>query len=157
LQRLAALEVTVVTQPSFIYCSGDRYLKTVPDCQLEHLYPIASMLRSGLQAAAGSDFPVSDPNPLVGICAAVTRMTEGGARVRPQQKIGVFDAFRMYSLSAAAAGFEEGIKGSISPGKVADLILLGEDPFKIDPDCIKDIPVMMTILGGRVVWEKKGK
>jgi hypothetical protein len=157
LRRLAELEVTVVTQPSFIYDSGDRYLKSVPGSQLEHLYPIGSMLRSGLPAAASSDFPISDPNPLAGVCAAVTRMTESGGRVIPQQAIGVSDALRMHTLGAAAAGFEEGLKGSISPGKVADLVLLAEDPFKVDPAGIRDIQVLMTILGGQLVWGKPEK
>jgi len=153
IRRLAGLPITVVTHPSFIYYNGDRYLETVPDNQLEHLYPIGSMLRQGLPAAAASDFPISDPNPLVGICAAVTRMTEGGGRVLPQQVISVSSALRMHTLGAAAAGFEEGIKGSISPGKVADLVVLNEDPCAVAADCIKNIRVMMTVLAGKVVWE----
>jgi predicted amidohydrolase YtcJ len=64
----------------------------------------------------------------------------------------VEDAIRMYTLGAAAAGFEEGIKGSIAPGKLADLIMLSEDPCKAPASRIKDIRVMMTVLDGCVVW-----
>jgi predicted amidohydrolase YtcJ len=152
LRRLAGLRVIVVTQPSFIYHSGDRYLETVPSGQLEHIYALGSMIRNGLAAAAGSDFPVSDPNPLAGVCAAVSRLTEGGRRVLPHQGIPLSDALRMHTLGAAAAGFEERIKGSISPGKVADLVVLDQDPFAIDPDAIKDIQVTATILGGRTAF-----
>jgi predicted amidohydrolase YtcJ len=146
----------VVTQPSFIYYNGDRYLETVPAADLEHLYALASMIRSHLPVAASSDFPIADPNPLVGICAAVTRGTESGNRVLPEQRISVPDALRMHTLVAAMAAFEEGIKGSISPGKLADLVLLEENPLVVDPVRIKDIQVVMTILNGKIVWELPG-
>jgi predicted amidohydrolase YtcJ len=153
LRKLAGLGVTVVTQPAFIYYHGDRYLRTVPDDQLEYLYAIGSMLRNGLSIGFSSDFPISDPNPMVGICAAVTRMTQDNHRVLPREGVGIADALKMYTLGAATAAFEERIKGSISPGKVADLIMLSEDPFAVPPEGIKDIQVLMTVLGGRVVWE----
>jgi predicted amidohydrolase YtcJ len=153
-RKLSNLGITVVTQPSFIYYSGDRYLETVADDQRKALYPVGSLRRSGLPIGFGSDFPISDPNPLVGICAAVTRMTESGRTLLPRQKIAVSDAIGMYTLGSAAAAFEEESKGSIRPGKVADLVMLSEDPYKIEAAHIKDIQVLMTILDGKVVWEK---
>lgn len=151
-RRLGKLGIAVVTQPCFIYYSGDRYMRSVHQNELKNLYPIASMLKNGLLAGSSSDFPIADPNPLVGICAAVTRGAEGGGRILPRQGISALDALRMYTLGAAAANFEEGIKGSISPGKLADLVLLSEDPLKVDADRIKDIRVVMTVLGGQIVW-----
>jgi predicted amidohydrolase YtcJ len=153
IQKIARLGVMVVTQPSFIYYNGDRYLKTVPRDQLEMLYPIGSMLRSGVSVGFSSDFPISDPNPLVGICAAVTRRTEGGDRLFEDHGISLSKALDMYTMGAAAASFQEKIKGSISPGKVADIIMLDEDPFGVDAACLKDIRVRMTILNGRIVWK----
>ena len=150
LQRLARLGIAIVTQPSFIYYSGSRYLQTVPGDQIEFLYPIRSMLEHGLLLGAGSDFPIVDPNPFVGIHAAVTRLTEEGA-VFSQQQIGVLDAIRMYTFGAAAAGFQERIKGSLSPGKLADIVILSENPFEVDPDQLKNIQVVMTIIGGRII------
>ncbi len=154
--RLRDLGVAVVTQPSFIYYNGDRYLKTVPASQQQHLYPIGTMLRNDLLVGSSSDFPITDPNPLVGIYAAVTRMAEGGEAVLAREGIGRFDALRMYTVLAAAANFEEGIKGSVSPGKVADLVMLSEDPLMVCADSIKDIQVEMTILGGQVAWSRTG-
>lgn len=154
-KRMAGLGVTVVTQPSFLYFSGDRYLKTVPDSQKPYLYPIGSMLRSGLRAGFGSDFPIADANPLTGIYAAVTRMTEGRNSVLSEEAIPVSDALRLYTLDAAAAAFEETIKGSIAPGKLADLVLLEEDPRRIDARGIKDIRVRLTMLDGRIAWSKE--
>ncbi len=156
LRKLAGLGVTIVTQPSFIYYSGDRYLKTVPGDQIEDLYAIDSMLSEGLSVGLSSDFPISDPNPMVGVCAAVTRLSEENRSVQLQQRIGLADALKMYTLGAAEAGFEEKIKGSITPGKVADLIMLDEDPFSVPSDSVKDIQVLMTMIGGRIVWGNEG-
>jgi predicted amidohydrolase YtcJ len=152
-QKLATLGIIVVTQPSFIYYSGERYLSTVSAGQLEHLYPIGSMMNYGIQIGAGSDFPISYPNPMVGICAAVTRTAESGEQVLPGQGIGVFDALKMHTISAAAAGFDEHQRGSISPGKVADLVILDEDPYAVNASQIKDIQPVKTILNGNIVWE----
>jgi predicted amidohydrolase YtcJ len=152
LERIFTLGITVVTQPSFLYFSGDRYLKTVPERQQEHLYCIGSWFEGGLPVGFGSDFPIVEPNPLIGIQAAVTRMSAGGNPISPGQAIPVLDALRMYTLGAAAAGFEEGIKGSITPGKLADLILLDSDPCEMDAANIKDIRVILTMLDGRIAW-----
>jgi len=119
------------------------------------LYALGSMLGNGLSVGLSSDFPVADPNPLVGICAAVTRMTTTGSRIAPQQGISVESAINGYTLGAAAASFEDGIKGSITPGKLADLVILNKDPNSVPPESIKDIEVTMTILDGRIVWEKE--
>ncbi len=151
-RRLARLGIAVVTQPSFIYYSGDRYMKTVPADQLSNLYPIGSMLKNGLLVGAGSDFPIANANPFVGIHAAVTRMTESCECVMPEHKISLSDALNMYTSWAAAVNFEEGIKGSLSPGKMADLIVVSENPFEVDARKLKEIRVLLTMLGGRVVW-----
>jgi predicted amidohydrolase YtcJ len=153
LQKLASLGGVVVTQPAFLFYEGERYLKTVPADQLKYLYPIDSMLKNNLRVAFGSDLPIVDPNPMIGIGTAVTRRSENGSRL-PGQGIGLYDAIRMYTLDAAAANFEESLKGSISPGKLADFVLLSEDPFSVSADRVKDIRVVMTVVGGRIVWNE---
>ena len=144
----------VVTQPSFIYYSGDRYLRTVPAEELKHLYPIRTLLKSGVKVAASSDCPIAPANPLIGIYAATSRMTETGETVLSEEKITPEEALRMYGENAARATFDEGMKGSISPGKLADLVVLNGDPTKVPINEIKDIKVEMTILNGEIVWEK---
>jgi predicted amidohydrolase YtcJ len=153
IRKMAALGITVVTHPAFIFYHGDRYLAQVPGDQLPHLYAIRSFLRGGLMVGAGSDSPVVDPNPLVSIGAAVTRATQSGEKVSDQQSLSISEALMTHTLGAAAVGFEEGIKGSISPGKLADLVVLSEDPFAVDPGEIKNIQVQRTILNGKVAWE----
>jgi len=152
MRRIADLGITVVTQPSFLHFSGDRYLETVAEEQRVHLYAIGSMFRQGLRVGFSSDFPVSNPNPLIGIQAAVSRTTETGNIVLPEEQVSVSDALMAYTRGAAAANFEEEIKGSIAAGKLADMVLLNADPYAVSPDRIKGIGVAMTILGGRIVW-----
>jgi predicted amidohydrolase YtcJ len=153
-KRLAGLGIMVVTQPSFIYYSGDRYLRTVPAEELKHLYPIGTLLKSGVKVAASSDCPIAPANPLIGIYAATSRMTETDEMLLSEEKITPEEALRMYGEYAARATFDEGMKGSISPGKLADLVVLKDDPMKVPIDEIKDIGVEMTILDGEIVWEK---
>lgn len=153
-KRLASLEAVVVTQPAFIYYSGDRYLKTVPDEQLKHLYPVASLIKAGLKVAAGSDCPVIPPNPLSGVYGAVFRTTEKGQSLLPQERISPLEALWMYTEGAAYAGFEEVIKGSIVPGKLADLVVLSGDPTEMAPEEMKGSEVKMTIVGGEIAWRR---
>ena len=153
LERLKKLQTVVVTQPSFLYYSGERYLATVPADQLRWLYRIKSLLNSGLIVAGSSDSPIVSDNPLVGIYAAVTRQAESEHQLLPEECISANQALAMYTTNAAYASFEEGIKGSITPGKLADVVLLSDDPTRTPPEQIKDIKVEMTIIGGKVVWE----
>jgi len=92
-------------------------------------------------------------NPLPGIYGAVTRKVEGGELFNPQESISVFDALKMYTTEGAYASFEENIKGSITPGKLADLAVLSENLLEITPEKLKDIKVILTILNGQIVWE----
>lgn len=153
-KRLASLGILVVTQPSFIYYSGERYLRTVPSDQLKCLYPIATLMRSGVTVAGSSDCPIAPPNPLMGIYAATSRIAHSGERILPQERITPEEALRMYGENAARTTFEEMLKGSISPGKLADLVVLNGDPTKIPIDEINGIKVEMTIIDGEVAWDK---
>ena len=154
-KKMASLGIMVVTQPSFIYYSGGRYLQTVPPEELKHLYPIRTLLKSGVKVAASSDCPISPANPLIGVYAATSRMTETGETVLPEEKVTVEEALRMYGETAARATFEEEMKGSITPDKLADLVVLNGDPTKVPFNEIKEIKVEMTILNGEVAWERR--
>lgn len=155
-RRLASVGVMVVTQPSFIYYSGDRYLETLPAAQLNHLYPIATLLEDGVHVAGSSDCPIAPPNPLIGIYAAISRMSESGKAILAKESIMPLNALRMYTDYAARTTFEEKIKGSITPGKLADLVVLSGDPTQLPFKDTKNIQVEMTVLNGEVVWDKMG-
>ncbi|MDP2917064.1 MAG: amidohydrolase [Dehalococcoidia bacterium] len=153
-KRLSKLKAVVASQPPFVFYSGERYLAQVPADEQKWLYPFKSLLDSGVIVAASSDSPIVPDNPLTGIFAAVTRQAETGQKVAAHEAVSVHQALAMYTTSAAHASFEEGIKGSIAPGKLADLVVLSADPTNLPPEQIKDIKVEMTILGGEVVWER---
>jgi predicted amidohydrolase YtcJ len=155
-RRIASLGISIVTQPSFIYYSGDRYLKTVPDFHLQHLYPIKTLIENGVHVAAGSDCPISPADPLIGMYAAITRMSETGETLSAKECISPAEALRLYTAYGASTSFEETAKGSITPGKVADLVVLSDDPTTVSPEEVKNITVEATILDGKVVWDRNG-
>jgi len=153
LNRLTNLQAVIVTQPPFLYYSGERYLAQVPESQLQWLYRIKSPLSSGLMVAGSSDSPVVPNNPLVGIYAAVTRRAESGQYLLPEECVSAKEALAMYTINAAYTSFEADIKGSITQGKLADMVVLSSDPLESPPEQIKDIRVEMTIIGGKLSWE----
>jgi len=153
LERLHRLGAVIVTHPATVYYSGERYLATVDAGTLPWLYRIRAPLEKGMVVAAASDAPVSPVNPLAGVYGAVTRKAASGQVLLPGEAISPIEALKMYTVNAAYASFEEDIKGSISPGKLADLVVLGDDPTTVSPEKIKDIKVEMTIIDGKVVWE----
>jgi predicted amidohydrolase YtcJ len=153
-KRLASLGIMVVTQPSFIYYNGDRYLKTVPNHQLNHLYPLTTLMKNGVKVVGSSDGPIVPANPLIGIYSTVSRRTEQGEFVLPEEGASPLEALRMYTENGARTTFQEMIKGSITLGKLADLVVLSGDPIRLPVDKIKDIEVEMTILNGEVVWRR---
>jgi predicted amidohydrolase YtcJ len=153
-KRIASLGITVVTQPPFIYYNGSRYLKTVPGPQVKHLYPFGTLVREGIHVAGSSDGPVVPSNPMIGVYSAVSRKTDLEEGFLPQETILPEEALRMYTTEAARAGFDEMVKGSIAPGKLADLVVLSADPTAVSADEIKEIQVEMTLIDGEIVWEK---
>ena len=121
-------------------------------------YNWKTLLDLGVHVACGSDCPVEPFDVLPGIYAAVTRKDLKGYPEEgwlPEQKLSVEQALYAFTQGGAYASFEENIKGSITPGKVADLVLLSADLFEIDPDDIKNVQVLMTIVDGKILYEKK--
>jgi predicted amidohydrolase YtcJ len=152
LARIRRLGIVVVTQPSFVYYSGDRYAETVSESDKHYLYQIGSMVRRGILVGAGSDFPVVDSNPFFGIYAATTRRTEMGQEILPDEAIEQNAALALYTRSAAAACKEEHLKGSIVAGQYADLVVLDTDLLADSPSTFKGATAFLTVLGGKIVW-----
>ncbi|HEY7295119.1 MAG TPA: amidohydrolase family protein, partial [Dehalococcoidia bacterium] len=124
-QRAARLGLLAVCNPGFIRVNGDRYLRELPSDELPWLHNPATFLRAGIRAAIGSDAPVAPPNALGSIATATLRTTERGARI-PGDAATMHEAFLAHTVYAAFAGEQEGIRGSIRPGAVADLVRLPE-------------------------------
>ena len=153
LRRLDGSGIVVVTQPGLLYERGGTYLSEVPADVQPWLYRIRAFLDAGLSPAAGSDAPVTEPRPLVGLYAAVRRRAETGESIGADQRVSVYDALRMHALNGAYAAGQEADKGSVEVGKLADLVLLDRDPLSVEAQSIRDIVVTMTVIGGRVAWE----
>ena len=152
LNNIARLGGIVVTQPNFIYERGDKYLEQVSDKIQPSLYRMKSLIDAGITVAASSDAPISDPNPLLGIYSAVTRCTESGNVVGLGERVDLEQALAMHTINSAYAANQEKQRGSIKIGKLADLVLIDKDLTKIQKTEILDARVILTVLGGRIVW-----
>jgi predicted amidohydrolase YtcJ len=121
-------------------------------------YAFRSLLDAGVLLAFGSDWTVAPLDPIQGIAAAVTRRTLDGKNPTgwvPEQKITVEEAVRVFTVGSAYAEFQERAKGTITPGKLADLVMLDRDIFKIDPTEIENARVLLTVMDGKVVYEAR--
>lgn len=151
--KLKAFRVIVVTQPSFLYYLGETYRRDVTSEQKKWLYPMKSFTSQDVGAAISSDSPLFSCNPFIGLYAAVTRKDKTGHVVEPRESISLLDALSAYTICPAYASFEESSKGSITPGKLADLTVLSNDIMKLEPDELLNTKAVMTIIDGKVVWE----
>jgi predicted amidohydrolase YtcJ len=151
-ERIAKAGVMVVTQPSFLYYNGDRYLRQVPSQRQAYLYPLRSLLGAGVRVAAGSDCPVVEPEVVAGLYGAAVRSSKGGQEVGGEESISIEAALGLYTTGAAYASFAEGEQGRIAPGRLADLVVLSGDPMACQPGELAALRPQMTIVGGRVAW-----
>jgi predicted amidohydrolase YtcJ len=141
---------------------GDHHIhRFIGKERAERMVPVKTAINMGIVVCAHSDCPVcvpSDPvwpsDPLWGMWCAVNRKTRGGIDIGPQERLTPMEALRVYTINGAYASFEEKTKGSIEPGKLADMIVLSADPLEVNPWEIKNITVEKTIIGGEIVYEK---
>src|SRR5579875_3080892 len=154
--RFGRDHVIASMQPYHCIDDGRWAEKRIGPERAKTTYAFRSLLDSGATLAFGSDWPVAPMSPLMGIYAAVTRRTLDGKHPDgwvPQQKITVEEAVRAYTMGSAYASFEDKIKGSLEPGKLADLIVLSDDIFAIDPVKIADTTVRMVIFEGKILFD----
>jgi len=156
LPRLAQLDVVASVQP--IHATSDMIIvdRHWGPQRARSAYTFRRLLDSGAHLVFGSDGPIEPHDPLIGIHAAVTRRradgTPGPDGWQPQERITVAEAIDAYTYWPAYVAGEESYRGSITAGKVADMVVLSEDIFSIDPMRILDARVDLTVLGGKVVW-----
>ena len=121
-------------------------------CRLAYAYN--TLLKSGARIVFGSDVPIETLDPWKGIHAAVTRRKVGEDESwYPEEKVSVAEAVSAYTQRASYASYEENLKGSIQTGKLADMVILSQDIFEIEPEEIPYIKVECTILGGKIIFE----
>jgi predicted amidohydrolase YtcJ len=154
--RFAQLHVIASMQPYHAIDDGRWAQKRLGAERIHYAYDFRSLLASGATLAFGSDWPVAPLEPLMGIYAAVTRRTLDNRNPDgwiPEQKISVAEAVHAYTVGSAYAQFGEKSKGSLEPGKLADLAVLSQDIFHIDPVQIENTHVDLTVFDGRVIYE----
>jgi len=157
IRRYNEIGVIASVQPYHCIDDGVWAEKRIGPERINFTHPYKSFLDNDVVVAFGTDWPVAPLNPLLGIYAAVTRRTVDDKNPNgwiPEQKISVEDAIKCYTLNAAYASFEEEIKGSIEVDKLADLVVLSDDIFTIDPVKIKDVNVEMTVFDGEIIYER---
>jgi predicted amidohydrolase YtcJ len=152
--RFAELDVIASMQPYHAIDDGRWADRVIGPERALTTYAFASLLDAGVHVAFGSDWPVAPPSPLEGIYAAVTRRTLDDAHPEgwvPSQKIGVEQALAAYTIEAARAGFVEERLGTLTPGKLADFVVIDRDLTAIDPAGIRDARVLLTVVDGQIV------
>ena len=154
LKRIKELGVTPSSSIGYMYGIGDDYVENFGPERLRWLHPHRTMQEMGILAGGNNDYAVTSYSPFVQIYEAVVRKTRTGQVVSPEEAIGVMDAIRLYTWNGAYLGKEEDVKGSIEPGKLADMIVIDRDILTIPPEEIKDVKVLTTIVYGMIVYNR---
>lgn len=152
IRRIKALNAVPTPFGAYVYYHGEKMAEYGAE-RLESMFALRSLLDAGVMVAPGSDYPPGPFEPMMAMQSAVTRTDSTGQVWGASQRITVEEAIRVSTLHGAYASFEEGQKGSLEPGKLADLVVLGADPRTADPGALVDIPVERTMVGGRWVYE----
>jgi len=143
IRRMKSLGVIASVQPHFTvsdFWVEDRLGKK----RARWVYPFKSLMKTGVVVSGGSDCPVEPISPLLGIWAAVAKQPNS------EECLTIEEAIRLYTVNAAYANFEENLRGTIEEGKLADMVVMSDDPFKIEPEKIRDITVLITIVDGQM-------
>jgi hypothetical protein len=154
--RFAQLHVIASVQPYHAIDDGRFAESHIGHDRASRTYAFRTFLDYGVRLAFGTDWEVAPLNPLLGVYAAVTRATLDGKNPNgwfPEQKLTVAEAIEAYTMGSAYAEFQEEEKGSITPGKLADMVLLSDDVFSIEPEKIRDVKALKTLVGGKLVWD----
>ncbi len=152
IDRMKKLEILPSIFGPYVYYHGDKLLPAFGEERSEWMFAAKSFLESGNKVAAHSDHPCAPLAPLMGVHALVNRKTVSGKWYGKSQQVSVLDALRLYTSNAAYHSFDENTIGSLEPGKLMDLIVLSEDILTIDPERIKDIQILMTMVNGKSVF-----
>jgi predicted amidohydrolase YtcJ len=151
--RVRAQHIIPAMQPAFFWEFGDGYIQNYGRHRSDTMFPVKSLIAAGVPVAGSSDAPVTHYAPLFGIEQALTRKTVAGDVCGPDERIDLTTAIRMHTINGAFASFEEGFKGSLEAGKFADLVVLAEDLSQVPVERLRDVGVVMTVIGGEVVYE----
>jgi predicted amidohydrolase YtcJ len=154
-ERFANLHVIASMQPYHAIDDGRWAEKRLGHARARYSYAWRSFLDHGAPLAFGTDWPVAPLNPMLGLYAAIARATLDGKNPDgwiPEEKITLSEAVEAYTMGSAFAEFQERDKGSITPGKLADMVILSDNIFDLKPEAIRNVKVETTIVGGKIVY-----
>lgn len=152
LTRIKAAGVIPTPFYTYVYYHGNKWVDYGYE-KMENMFAHKSFLDAGIPVAPASDYTPGPYEPMMAIQSMVTRKDIRGREWGPSQKISVSDAMRICTIHGAYASFEEGLKGSLVAGKLADFVILDKDPHEVNPDEIVNIKILKTVLGGETTFE----
>ena len=152
IQRMRALNVIPTPFSTYVYYHGEK-MQYYGEERLQHMFALRTFIDAGLRPTQASDYPPGEFAPMMALQSEVTRTDMTGHVWGANQRISVEEAIFVGTMNGAYASYEENLKGSIEPGKLADLVVLGRDPFKEGPSTLVTIPVERTMAGGKWVYE----
>jgi len=155
LKRIKELGADPAASIGYMWSIGDDYLDNFGPERARWFHPLRTMAEMGIVAGGNCDYPITDGNPVKQIWEAVTRETMTGRVISPEECISVMDAIRVYTWNGAYLEKSEDVKGSIEPGKFADMVVLDRDILTVPVDEIKNIRVTTTIVDGKIVYQSK--
>jgi predicted amidohydrolase YtcJ len=155
-ERIRALGILPTIFGAYPYYHGDKLIPAFGEERLERMFAARSFIDAGVKVTAHSDHSASPFPPLMGIHALVNRTTKAGRPIGRSQRVSVTEALKLYTVNAAYQQFDEERLGSIEVGKLADMVVLGEDILTVPPDRIIDIPIDMTVVDGEIIYSRGG-
>ncbi len=153
-ERIKKLGLLPTIFGAYPYYHGDKLIPAFGEQRLQRMFAARSFLDAGVVISANSDHDASPFPPLMGIHALVNRKTKAGKPIGQEQRISVMEALKLYTINAAYHSFDEDLIGSIEMNKCADIVVLGEDILTVPQDSIIHIPIDMTIVDGKVIYER---
>ncbi len=151
-ERMRALGAIPTPFSTYVYYHGEK-MKEYGAERLNHMFALRSFIDAGIRPTQASDYPPGPFEPMMALQSEVTRTDSKGNVWGAKQKITVEEAIRVGTINGAYASYEENLKGSIEPGKLADLVVLGHDPFQVEASQLINIPIERTMVGGKWVFE----
>jgi predicted amidohydrolase YtcJ len=155
-RRMKARGILPVPQPVFLYEFGDLYLRNLGAARSLHAYPMKTWLEEGAHPAASSDCPVSTVDPFVNLFTMLTRQTNRGTVMGPQERLTAEEAVHCQTWCGAYTQFAEDRRGTLEPGMQADIAVLSRDVFAIDPEEMRDVQADLTLREGVPIFDRHG-
>jgi len=152
IQRMKSLGVIPTPFSTYVYYHGEK-MKAYGEERLKNMFALRSFLNAGIRPTQASDYPPGPFEPMMALQSSVTRTDIKGNVWGANQKVTVEEAIKIGTINGAYASYEEKMKGSLEAGKLADLVVLGRNPFKEDPATLIAIPIERTMAGGKWVYE----